>query len=56
MNEAMKKREKTEIKTFFFEKTQQAFAFHFIEKKEMNRVLSVTAHRKGGRTGNSNKI
>jgi hypothetical protein len=44
------------IHLFFLEKTQKAFAFHFIEKKEMNRVLSVTAHRKGGRTGNGNKI
>jgi hypothetical protein len=31
----------------FFEKTQKAFAFHFIEKKEMNIGLSVTARGKG---------
>jgi hypothetical protein len=32
---------------FFFEKTQKAFAFHFIEKKEMNIGLSVTTRREG---------
>jgi hypothetical protein len=31
----------------FFEKTQKAFAFHFIEKKEGNIGLSVTTRGRG---------